>query len=292
MLLDGIKQKVQNIPVAEEKDCTPAERAWNNYMNSLRELILHDDIREFLHWRPIVSTMFVESPPYIQTELKHISNRDDWQNRWEEAIKESRIGHPTPCIFYPTSSGNLIHHSYHVCQFEEKTGINVDKIDLVFEFGGGYGSMCRLFHRLGFKGKYVIYDLPVFSALQKYYLCSLDLPVYSLDSFKSSKSGIICISGLEILKYFFGDYDKRTNSLFLATWSLSETPVSLRNQLLLLLPQFDSYLMSYQEHFQEVNNQQFFTSWKNNYLNIKWHEWEIRHLPQNYYLIGVGAHLK
>ena len=42
--------------------------------------------------------------------------------------------------------------------------------DVIVEFGGGYGSMCRLVRKLGFKGRYVIFDLRPILALQKYYL--------------------------------------------------------------------------------------------------------------------------
>ncbi|MEW6386378.1 MAG: hypothetical protein AB1491_02530 [Thermodesulfobacteriota bacterium] len=289
MLIDELKREVEKIPVKEDQEGTPGERAWNSYMNDLRELILHDDLREFLHWQPLVQTMFVESPPYIRTELQHLTGREDWQPRWAAAIQESPIGRPTPCVFYPASSGNLIHHAYHVCQFEEKTGISAERIAFVFEFGGGYGSMCRLFHKLGFQGRYVIYDLPVFSALQKYYLRSLGLPVYPLETLMSSTAGITCLAGLETLDRLWGNHTQQTASLFLATWSLSETPVSLRQRLSALVPPFDAYLISYQKHFHEVDNREFFGRWKNQHRNIQWHEWEIGHLPQNYYLIGVGT---
>jgi hypothetical protein len=42
--------------------------------------------------------------------------------------------------------------------------------DCIVEFGGGFGSMCRLIGALGFRGRYVIFDLPPVLALQRYYL--------------------------------------------------------------------------------------------------------------------------
>ena len=65
----------------------------------------------------------------------------------------------------------------HLALFEETTGSKIDTLELIFEFGGGYGSMCRLAHNLGFNQAYIIFDLQPFSALQNYYLSSLDLPV-------------------------------------------------------------------------------------------------------------------
>jgi hypothetical protein len=42
--------------------------------------------------------------------------------------------------------------------------------DCIIEFGGGFGSMCRLVHALGFRGQHIIFDLPPVWALQRYYL--------------------------------------------------------------------------------------------------------------------------
>src|SRR3712207_7978939 len=41
---------------------------------------------------------------------------------------------------WPESSGNLLHHAYHVCRFEEATGLRAEQLELVVEFGGGYGD--------------------------------------------------------------------------------------------------------------------------------------------------------
>jgi hypothetical protein len=48
-------------------------------------------------------------------------------------------------------------------------GLDVRGFDFVIEFGGGYGSLCRLFFNQQFKGQYVLFDLPPFSALQHFF---------------------------------------------------------------------------------------------------------------------------
>lgn len=166
-LIEEIKSKF----VSSQRDASQANMEWGSNMNRLYELVMNDDIRSFLRWDVIMHTMFVSNnAPYVRRELNYLKNLAYWDNRWSKAIVESTIGHPIPFVFYPKSSGNLIHHAYHLAQLEEKAQINVNEIDFVFEFGGGYGSMCRLFHNIGFTGDYVIFDLPPFSALQEYYL--------------------------------------------------------------------------------------------------------------------------
>src|SRR5262249_29537133 len=147
-----------------------------------------------LRWDVIQDTMFVGAASYVAKELTFLKKHPDWASRWRRAIQESPIGHPLRYPFFPASSGNLIHHAFHLAQFEEKTQIQVNNIGFVLEFGGGYGSMCRLLHNLGFHGKYVILDLPFFSLLQSFYLKSLGLPVHSIEDFKTANEGIVCVS--------------------------------------------------------------------------------------------------
>ena len=108
----------------------------------------------------------------------------------------------------------MIHHAYHLAQFEEKTRTQVHEIDFVLEFGGGYGSMCRLFYNLGFRGRYVIFDLPSFSALQIYYLKTLDLPVQPINELKS-RTGIVCVSDNTVLKSILQILNVKINYLLL-----------------------------------------------------------------------------
>ena len=74
--------------------------------------------------------------------------------------------------------------------------------------------------------------------------------------------------------------------MFIATWSMSETPVFLREDILSIIAKFDAFIIGYQERFGEVNNKDFFNNWMNNQNNIKWYNWEIEHLPNNFYLMG------
>ena len=165
-------------------------------------------------------------------------------------------------------------------------GIDPKKLDFVFEFGGGYGSMCRLIYNLGFQGKYVLFDLPAFSALQKFFLKSIGITVHSFEIFKSAQHGVHCISDLEELKEILSN-DKENNSMFIATWSISETPIELRNPVLSLALSFKAFLIGYQAQFGEVDNIGFFKDWTSAQDNVEWQDWQIEHLPnRNRYLVG------
>jgi hypothetical protein len=289
-LLAGLRAAFRELPVRETAAATPSEAAWAANMSRLRDLVLSRDPREFLRWDVISDTMFVSGADYVSTELKFLEGRSDWDPRWREAIRESPVGRPVPCRFHPASSGNLIHHAYHVARFEEKTAVRVRDLDFVFEFGGGYGSMCRLFHSLGFRGKYVIYDLPPFAALQAYFLESLGLPVQGASEAATPRAGIACLSDLGSLRAALGEHVQAGNgALFLATWSVSESPVVVRSAVLPLAARFGSFLIAYQDRFGEVDNVEFFAGWRKTIGGVAWHAWPIEHLPGNHYLVGSRA---
>ena len=287
VLLHELHNEFWRLPVFNTANTQPSEAAWLTNMNRLRAAVLSQDPREFLRWDVISKTMVV-SPfaGYVCTELRYLRSLTDWSTRWRSAINESEVGHPIPCIFNRASSSNLIHHAYHLAQFEANTKVKIHDLKYVLEIGGGYGSMCRLFHNLGFQGKYIIYDLPSFSALQRYFLGAHRLPVQSNSKFLSSSSGIVCVSELEHLKLLIADKFPLQNTIFLATWSISETPLRIRESLLPLASQFHSFLLAFQDRFEEVDNLNFFDYWQRTISNVIWQTCRINHMPGDSYLIG------
>ena len=235
VFLSELRMTCSNYPVQETTNSPPSEAAWLNKMNSLRDFVLNQDSRKFLRWDIVSDSMFIAFARYVYSELQYLKRCPDWDTRWKMAIIESSIGQPIPYVFYPKSSGNLIHHAFHIAQFEEKMKHQIHDIDLIFEFGGGYGSMCRLVHNLGFVGKYIIFDLPLFSALQVYYLKSLGLPVESISQIAKSKKGIVCTSDIHELRTLLPDQNKVYNAMMIATWSISEVSIQVRDSILSLL---------------------------------------------------------
>src|SRR5205085_1427466 len=135
-------------------------------------------------------TMFISNSATALKELRLLRRSSRWP-RWKSALRENAVGKPVPLLIRGSTSGIQVHHTYHIAQFEEATGAAIGDMRLIFEFGGGYGSMCRQAHLLGFRGKYVIFDLPEFSALQRYFLRSIGLRVLSPDEGRDPRqSGI------------------------------------------------------------------------------------------------------
>jgi hypothetical protein len=214
--------------------------------------------------------MFVPFARYVPVELAFLQQRSDW-SRWRSAIRERLAGFPFPYPLYPLSSANAIHHAYHLCRFEDHTGLRAHTFRTVCEFGGGYGSMCRITRSLGFSGQYLIFDLPEFSAIQQYYLGAV-----RADGVTISDPGQLVSSAARC----------DGPSLFIATWSLSESPANLRQQILDSVSRFDAFLIAFQDRFGEQDNKAFFGSLPSELSEIHWETRPIAHLPGNAYLFG------
>lgn len=285
-LIKELRAQCRRLPDRDVSGNSQAENTWAAVLNYFRYLIATEDPRKFLTWDNL-QTMVVGNADYVEEELNYLRQRKDWPERWSSAIEESAVGQPRAFTAYPQSSGNLIHHAYHLCRFEEMTSKLVGSFDFVLEFGGGYGSMCRLFHRLGFQGRYAIFDFAEFSFLQQFFLKSLDLPCETIDGFRRKANGIVTISDMAQLEELTAALVPASQkSLFIATWSLSETSLELRRKVLELVSSFDTFLFAYQDRFGEVDNDRFFTDLKMVKPDIQWHQWHIDHVPGNYYLMG------
>lgn len=276
------KAEAEATPFFNSQGLSPSETEWLENMNELKGLIHSENLKNFLQWNVVKKTMFISYESFIKDEYKALKQSHEWDKKWKPAIKENALGSPTPYILAPFTSANLIHHAYHILTWEKQTRGHIADLDLVFEFGGGYGSMCRLLHNLEFKGKYIIYDLPLFSALQKFYLKSIGINVLSPDQIESAQSGVFCISKEEDLLKI----SNTGKSLFIATWSLSEAPLKVREQIFPIAKKLSSWLIAYQKTFGEMNNADFFNSTMN-ITGYKWKDTPITHMEGNNYLVGT-----
>jgi hypothetical protein len=231
--------------------------------------------------------MCVDNAEYIYIEFQSVLNNLLFKEYWRKGIIENKVGFPVLRKDFANSSGNLIHHIYHLTQFYNFSRKAPKDFNLIFEFGGGYGSMCRLFHNLDFDGKYIIFDFPHFIFIQNYYLKCLGYNICDYNDFNKVKSGIFLISDFTVLEDILNNIPENKNSLFIGTWSLSETDLETRISVNKLLKNFNNYLIAFQNSFGEVENKSFFQNFNLSKSNVKSEIIEIKHLPGNYYNFGM-----
>jgi hypothetical protein len=238
-----------------------------DFGNELFDLIKKKKIVNFLNYYFIQKIFFVHNRFYIILQLFSLRLSRNWK-LWKELLLENSIGKPIRFFIYPFSSGNRIRQVYHIKKFIDWSNINISTINLVFEFGGGYGCMASIFQSVSKRIKYIIYDTREVLLLQYYYLKMNDYDV----SFVSLKKNIFLISKLFQLKNILTKKIYK-NKLLIMNWSFSETPLCSRIRIENLMYNFDYILISFQNKFDEINNINYFNKLKNklvkNKFNVK-----------------------
>lgn len=219
--------------------------AWDIFANNIKNCHLED----LMNNESFKQTMF--SSQFEDIELKYLKNEYDLDTL------HSLIWEPVESM--PES--NNIHQLYHLTRFIQYAGKRA--FTHITEFGGGYGSMCVRINRLLKPEGYNIIDLPELSELQKRYLKENDVEANLFNSLDFLESG----------------------ETFIALWSLSETPMELRNEYLERLD-YKNYFFAFGSSFFDVQNFQFFNEFRLRRPHIQWYSEKIDFMNDQYYLMG------
>lgn len=219
---------------------------WDYWRHDLWARAQQQPPDSFWDWPAVRHTMLVEHFP-IGAQLAHLQT--DWP-RWEAAL--SHLGNEK-------HARNMINQAYHVKLWEDTTGRRIEQLRTIYEFGGGYGALAHLARRMGFTGRYLIYDLPEFALLQQWFLAGQGVPVEHVDGPEHS-------------------------DLFVALYSLSETPDEVRRYWGLRAAA-GSYLLLYSGQWAEHDNR----DWAYGFMQERWQKrWRTKQFPgrPDYYSFG------
>ena len=227
---------------------------------------------------------FIHNRLFIFNELIELKKKN-WKF-YKKLIKEDNVGDPIRYFLYPKSSGNRINHVYHLSVLCEEFNISLKQINKFFEFGSGYGCMARIFSKINKKIFYICFDTPYVNLLQYYYLKQNNLNV-GFDKTKKFK----LMSSLKKNKSYLNNL---SNHLFIANWSLSETPIKYRKNFIKLITKSNLILICFQEKFEGINNLKYFNDLKNKLnrtFSVKiikntFYKGNIFHRQNHYFLIG------
>jgi hypothetical protein len=169
-------------------------------------------------------------------------------------LRHPQYGRPPP--FLPMLSTNVmaIEHAFHLLRFHRQQGSYLHDADCIVEFGGGFGSMCRLTRALGFRGRYVIFDLPPVLALQRYYL-----GLHGIEAdFRAGEAVWLC-PDLDVITDWLAAAQPLRVSL-ISTWALSEMPLAVRQRIepFFRLAGVSKALLAYQPSFEGNDNRSYF----------------------------------
>ena len=159
------------------------------------------------------------------------------------------MGNPYLCHGFPLASPVSVQHAYYFMLMNKYLHIIMHENDItrIVDFGGGYGNFCRLAYTFGYSGHYTIIDFPEIHALQRHYLS------YGIGRHLIDKLQFITTEELHKIS-------NNNNSLFIATFSLSETQLEIRRRIYPILSGCDYFFIAYNNKFDGIDNLEYFSN--------------------------------
>lgn len=115
---------------------------------------------------------------------------------------------------------------------------NISELDTIVEIGAGAGDLADIVYKLGFKGKYVIYDFPELLEIQKWYHDKL---------------------GHKNIQYVSDVNELEAADLCIATWSFTEMPLDLREEVMGRIGETKNWVVAYSNLIFGIDNNKYMT---------------------------------
>ena len=217
-----------------------------NYWATMCEVFAADleslPMERFKVWASVMSVPFMTRArftDYIGPVLMAAKSSNAVRNALEEPmIGMTEQDYPIYAMFddYCTTM-NRIQHMAHLitCGWGP---VELSKLDTIVELGGGIGDMADIVYKLGFRGKYIIYDFAEVGKIQKWYHDQL------------GHTNIVYTSDVNDLV----DAD-----LMIGTWSFTEMPIDLREQIMGKIGGTKNWLISYSNQIFGIDNDKYIT---------------------------------
>tara|TARA_Y100000816_G_scaffold292518_1_gene288250 strand:+ start:3575 stop:4519 length:945 start_codon:yes stop_codon:yes gene_type:complete len=176
-------------------------------------------------------------------------------------LSETPFGDPYLLEKFRFASPMTIQHAYYIFLIRKYFNIFLptSNINSIIDFGGGYGNFCKLIHQFGYRGVYNIVDFDILHRIQKKYIS------HNLNDLTYPNLNIKYVNLLSELD--FPPHD--LNSIFIASYSLSETEKSVRDVFESNLQKFNYIFIVYQRHvgFHNIDNFAYFSEIENKLKN-------------------------
>lgn len=201
---------------------------WHKYNKQLEKLFLPFPHFYFLRIPAVLRTMFVTAGGKWQQKETVFLERRFKKRELRRLLEEDLVGGPLLLNSGYLTSHNSIHHLYHLVRFFNTTDCNLRKVNIVVEWGGGYGNMAKIFTRLkGQPTTYILVDTALFCCIQWLYLATVlgekkvNLIEHPKDRIQRGKVNVLPVGYVQ-------EYKLRAD-LFISTWALSESSKFAQN---------------------------------------------------------------
>ena len=202
--------------------------SWTEFTKNLETYLINGDLDLYLINN--IEPHVFKWPQYsIQTRYQLEILEKDKESIFYKTLKVNDYG-PKGISLYNNIQLDRVQQVWSIYNLVEKLNFSIDNDEIIFEFGAGTGQMADVLSDLNFKGRHIIYDLPLMTVLQKQFIDKRGIKnTYILDD-----ENINIINGTNFLpcnqinseKYVLG----LPNINFIATYSLSETDIHTHNK--------------------------------------------------------------
>ncbi|MDL2283924.1 hypothetical protein LJC19_02105 [Oxalobacter sp. OttesenSCG-928-P03] len=199
--------------------------AWQEFVSVIEQYFIGNLPFSFLRHRLLKRTMFVQLPNDSTKLQKKLVLEYFGMEKAKQLLREHNTGAPILNDFEYVSSGNTTHHLYHLAKFGTESGLRIENINSIVEWGGGYGNMARLAKTINKDMTYIIIDIPIFSYIQFVYLNSTlgRNAVVLCEQEAGVEKGKVNIVPLHIPHLLALVSQISGSDVFLSTWALSES---------------------------------------------------------------------
>jgi len=199
--------------------------SWKKNTQEIEAIFMNGLPFSFLRNQMLKHTMFAHLPKAATVIQKNLITQTHGEDTALQLLHENNTGKPILNDIQYRTSGNSIHHLYHLTKFGKETGVDVSSLSSVLEFGGGYGNAAHIFKKINPGATYTIVDIPIFSYIQFVYLSTV-LGTDQVVMFDQTNQ--IIEGKINIVPLHKGYIDKLNGALdkpdlFISTWALSET---------------------------------------------------------------------
>ncbi len=163
-----ISEKIRN-KIKKKINFINLKKTHQIFNNKIYLLLKSNNLKNFLRQSFIQKMFFVHNRYFIYKELKVLKRDKNW-SFYKKLLEEDHIGNPVRYFLYPRSSGNKINHVFHLYILKNEFKIKLKDINKIFEFGGGYGCMARVFSKINKNINYLCFDTYYVNLLQYYFL--------------------------------------------------------------------------------------------------------------------------
>jgi hypothetical protein len=231
---------MENIIQKVKKNSYTCSSVWNKITQHLETYLINGDLDLYLI-NNIEPHVFTWPQHSIQNKYRLEILENDKESIFYKTLKVNDYG-PQGIYLHNNIQLDRVEQVWSIYKLVKKLNLSLDNDEIIFEFGAGTGQMADVLADLNFKGRHIIYDLPLMTVLQKHFIDKKGIKnTYILDD-----ESINIINGTNFLpcnqinseKYVLG----LPNINFIATYSLSETDINTRDK-------FSEYMIGFSRIF-------------------------------------------